>query len=59
MYYDNNEIPAETIVFGCVVRSEHRIDIKCTTNLNVFRTERFIQKTFSFWDSLKKFRIVL
>ena len=27
MYYDNNEIPAETIVFGCVVRSEHRIDI--------------------------------
>ena len=46
---------------GCDVRSEHRIDILNAKSvgkehLNVFVTERFIEKTISFWDPVKKFR---
>ena len=51
----------KNIVCGYVVRSEHRIDILNTRSigkghLNIFLTERFIGKTVSFWDSVKKFR---
>ena len=51
----------KNIVPGCVIRSEHRIDILRAKligkkHLNVFLTERFIEKTVSFWDPVKKFR---
>ena len=41
--------------------SEHRIDILNAKSigkkhLNVFITERFIEKAVSFWDSAEKFR---
>ena len=45
----------------CVVRSEHHIDILNAKSigkehLNVFTTEPFIEKTVSFWDSVKRFK---
>ena len=49
-YYDNKEIHTkQNIVFGCVVRSEHRIVIlneksSEKEHLNVFITEGFIKK---------------
>ena len=52
----------KNIVFGCVVRSEHRIDTLNAISigeeyLNIFMTERFIEKTVCFWgDPIKKFR---
>ena len=51
----------ENVISGCDVRSEYRIDVlnaKSIGNkhLNVFITERFIKKTVSFWDPVKKFR---
>ena len=55
IYYDNKEILAKTVVSSCVVCSEHRIDIINSRSikerhLNVFITERFIEKIVSFWD---------
>ena len=46
---------------GFGVRSEHRLDILNAKpigkeHLNVFITERFIEETVYFWDSVKKFR---
>ena len=48
------------IVSGCVVRSEHLIDVLNVNligkeHLNVFITKSFIEKMVSFWDSVKKF----
>ena len=70
IYYDNKEIyvkkycfwlksTLKNIVSGCVVRSEHRIDILNVKSvrkkhLNVFITEPPIEKMVSFWDSVKK-----
>ena len=61
MYYDNTKIHAENILSGCVVHSEHRLDKLNAISigkehLNVFITERFIEKTISFWDPVKNFR---
>ena len=42
------------IVSGCVVRSEHLIDV-LKEHLNVFINKSFIEKMVSFWDSVKKF----
>ena len=47
--------------FGFVIRSEHRIDILNAKSigkehLNVLITDPFIEKTFSFWDLVKKFK---
>ena len=49
----------KNIVSGCVVRSEHRIDILNVKSvrkkhLNVFITEPPIEKMVSFWDPVKK-----
>ena len=46
---------------GCVVRSEHCLDILNAKSVgkehfNVFITERSIEKTASFWYPVKKFR---
>ena len=54
----SKEIDAKNIVFACVVRSEHRIDILNIKSIgkehiSVFITERFIEKTVSFLDSVK------
>ena len=51
----------QNVVSGCGVRSEHRIDILNAKSigkehLNVFMTERVIEKTVSFWDPVEKFR---
>ena len=50
----------KNIVSGCLERSEHHMDIVNAKSigkkrLNVFITERFIEKTVSFRDSIKKF----
>ena len=54
--------PLKNIVSGCVVRSEHRIDILNGKSigkeqLNVFITQPFIEKMVSFWESVKKFKM--
>ena len=51
----------KNIVFGCVLSSEHRIDILNVksigkTRLCVFIIESFIEKMVTFWDSIKKFK---
>ena len=53
----------EKILFLAViaVHSEHRINVLNVKSigkehLNVFITKQFIEKTVSFWDSVKKFR---
>ena len=51
----------KNIIPGFVAHSEHRIDILNTKSigkehLNVFIIARFIEKTVSFWDPVKKFR---
>ena len=63
IYYDSKEIQAieYSMVSGFGVSSEHRIDILNAKSIgkehfNVFLTERFIEKTVSFWDPVKKFR---
>ena len=61
MYYDVKTIHAKNNVSGCVVRSEHRIDILNARSirkkhLNVFITERFFKKTVYFLDSVKSFK---
>ena len=60
IYHDNWEIDAKNYCSGCVVRSEHLIDILNVNliekeHLNVFITKSFIEKMVSFWDSVKKF----
>ena len=47
------------VVSNCVLCSGHRIDIINGRSiekghLNVFITERFIEKTVSFWDDVRK-----
>ena len=51
--YYTKEIHAKNIIFDCVVRSEHRIYLLNEKSigrehLNVFITERFIEKLISF-----------
>ena len=48
------------MVSGCVVCSEHRIDILNAKSIgkehfNIFITESFIEKMVSFWDLVRKF----
>ena len=47
------------VVSGCVVRSEHHIDMLSAElimeeHLNIFITEPSIEQTVYFWDSVKK-----
>ena len=56
IYYGNKEKRAKNILFGCVIRSEHRIDILNAKSIgkyyvNVFIIEGFIEKTVSLGDS--------
>ena len=52
----------KNIVSGCAVCSEHHIDILNVKSVGKehltpsFITESFIEKTVSFWDSVKKFK---
>ena len=53
--------PLKKIVSGCAACSEHCIHMLNAKSigkehLNIFITELFIEKTVSFWDSVKKFR---
>ena len=49
----------KNIVSGCVVRSEHHVDIlntKLTGKEHLTSSLPFIEKSVSFWDSIKKFK---
>ena len=61
LIYYNKDIHAKKFFFGFVIRSEHRIDILNAKSigkehLSVLITDPFIEKTFSFWDLVKKFK---
>ena len=53
IYYENKETHAKNIVSGCVVRSEHHVDIlntKLAGKEHLTSSLPFIEKSVSFWD---------